>query len=149
MANRRGASSSTTRTIPACFNSSGAKGRACRPRRRSQLAGRTEEDMERSAAPGVAFELYRAAETADDPLHHRESEAVARRLRGEERIENPGLGIEGHAAARIRNVQPHELARAAGRRLRAGHWRRAVRIVITPSRSPIASDALVTRFITN
>ena len=92
--------------------------------------------------------MDRAAETPDDSLHHRKSEAVARGLGGEERIENTGLRVETHSATRIPDLQLHALAGLAGDGSRPAVTR-PVRMVITPSRLPIASDALVTRFMTS
>src|SRR5262249_18032269 len=68
--------------------------------------------------------LNRAAKTSDDPLHDRESEAVARQLGSEERIEGPDLSVEGHSAARVRDLQLYALARATRRRIRTGRYPR-------------------------
>src|SRR4051794_1153469 len=89
-------------------------------------------------------------ETANDPMHHGKPKAAARKLCREERVEDLGLRFRRHAATRVADFQLQIIAGRYGLRNRLRLPMATCRVVtrITPSRSPTASDALTTRFIT-
>ena len=149
---RSGSSSSTTRMVASrdgTVSFLGARDRAAGCL--SRLFGTRQQYLKRSALARCAHQTDCPTETPNDPLDDRKPEAVAREFGGEERVENPGLHFGCHAAPGVGDLQLQVIALGQAFRVRAaspgplspprGHR-------ITPSRSPIASDALVMRFIT-
>src|SRR3954469_4002741 len=92
-------SSSTTRTDASV---------TCALRR----AAHGQRDDEGRPLTGTASHLHRAAVSLDDAVRDPESEAGALlRLRREERLEDPRLGVLVHADAGVVDLDPHRIER--------------------------------------
>ena len=100
----------------------------------SVVAGRRTENI--VPRPSSVSKLMEPRVAPDNAMHDGETEAIAGWLGGKEWVETLALCVGRDAGACIGNLQCYDRPAAA------------VRSVITPSRSPIASDALVTRFMT-
>ena len=75
-----------------------------------RLIGARQKNFKGRPLPGRADQVERAAVGANDPLRHSQSQAAARKFRSEERIEDPGLNVWSHPAARIGDVEPQVVA---------------------------------------
>ena len=112
------------------------------------------EDLEGGALARLAVEPERALVAADDAQHRGQAQASARELGGEEGLEEVLLRLRIHARpvsdtsrVRYRPGAGFPLDRRSCQVL-AEHSVTPVEMVMTPLCSPMASEALITRFMT-
>ena len=117
----------------------------------STLAGR-QEDAEKGAFARLADNFDIAVMALHDAEHCRQAQSAAREFGGEERVENALQRFRRHTAAVVGDLERHETSRLDLRA--AARWRaqpcgpQTMRIRITPGASPMASAALMRRFMT-
>src|SRR5882757_7145809 len=75
--------------------------------RPSRLRDRWQYDLDTATATGRTHDIDNASQPANNALHHREPQAAAGELRGEERVESPALRLRRHPASSVRDLQPH------------------------------------------